>query len=251
MTERPTSDATKLRQARIDLAAALRWAERHGFSEAICNHFSFMVPGATDRFLINPQGRHWREVTASSLLLVDNAGQLIEGDAPPEPTAFYIHWRLHRAAPQARCVLHTHMPYATALTMLDEPEVLPALQTSLMFHDQIAYDPDYNGLAFDEAEGDRMASKLGNRSVLFLANHGVIVTGSTVHEAYDRLYYLERACMTQVLAMSTGKKLKMVKPEVARKTAEQLHSDVGATQMFAHFEALKRILDKEAPDYRH
>ena len=250
MSDRSTNGAAALRQARIDLAAALRWAECHGFSEAICNHFSFMVPGTTDRFLINPQGRHWREITASSLLLVGDDGKLIV-DAPPEPTAFYIHWRLHRAAPQARCVLHTHMPYATALTMLDEPELLPALQTSLLFHDQIAYDPDYNGLAFDEAEGDRMASKLGNRSVLMLANHGVIVTGSTVHEAYDRLYYLERACMTQVIAMSTGKRLKMAKPEVARKTAEQMTSAVGHTQLTAHFEALKRILDKEAPEYRH
>jgi ribulose-5-phosphate 4-epimerase/fuculose-1-phosphate aldolase len=239
-----------LRHARIDLAAALRWAVRHGFSEGICNHFSFAVPDTTDRFLINPQGRHWSEVAASSLLLVDNEGKLVEGDAPPEPTAFYIHWRLHRAAPHARCVLHTHMPYATALTMLEEPELLPALQTSLMFHDQIAYDPDYNGLAFDEAEGDRMAAKLGNRSVLFLANHGVIVTGHTVHEAYDRLYYLERACMTQVLAMSTGRRLKLVRPEVARKTAEQMNSAINQTQTMAHFEALKRILDKEEPEYR-
>ncbi|HEY7608566.1 MAG TPA: aldolase [Alphaproteobacteria bacterium] len=246
-----TTDAATLRQARIDLAAALRWAERHGFSEAICNHFSFMVPGTTDRFLINPQGRHWREITASSLLLVGDDGKLIEGDAPPEPTAYYIHWRLHRAVPQARCVLHTHMPYATALTMLEDPELLPALQTSLLFHEQVAHDPDYDGLAFDEAEGDRMASKLGNRSVLFLANHGVIVTGGTVHEAYDRLYYLERACMTQVLAMSTGKRLKMVRPDVARKTAAQMTGAVGHTQQTAHFEALKRLLDKEAPDYRH
>jgi len=243
--------AATLRQARIDLAAALRWAERHGFSEAICNHFSFMVPGTTDRFLINPQGRHWREITASRLLLVGADGKLIEGDAPPEPTAYFIHWRLHARAPQARCVLHTHMPYATALTMLDEPELLPALQTSLMFVDQIAYDPDYNGLAFDESEGDRIASKLGNRSVLFLANHGVVVTGQTVHEAYDKLYYLERACMTQVLAMSTGKKLKMVNAAVARKTAEQMNGNVVATQTMAHFEALKRILDREAPEYRH
>jgi ribulose-5-phosphate 4-epimerase/fuculose-1-phosphate aldolase len=246
-----TDPSAALRQARIDLAAALRWAERQGFSEGICNHFSYLVPGTSDRFLINPQGRHWREVTASSLLLVGADGRLIEGDAPPEPTAYYIHWRLHRAAPQARCVLHTHMPYATALTMLDEPELLPALQTALMFHDQIAYDPDYNGLALDEAEGDRMAAKLGNRSVLFLANHGVIVTGPTVHEAYDRLYYLERACMTQVLAASTGKRLKLIAPEIARKTAQQMNGAQVAAQTMAHFEALKRILDKEAPEYRH
>ncbi len=240
-----TADA--LRQARIDLAAALRWAERHGFSEAICNHFSFAVPGTTDRFLINRQGLHWRETTASSLLLVDNDGKLIEGDVPPEPTAFYIHWRLHRAAPQARCILHTHMPYATALTMLEEPELLPALQTSLLFHEQIAYDPDYNGLAFDEAEGDRMAAKLGNRSVMFLANHGVIVTGPDVASAYDDLYYLERAAQVQVYAQWSGRPLKLAKPAVAARTAEQIAAD--KTQTVLHFQALKRILDREEPDY--
>src|SRR5688572_8605760 len=134
-----------VREARIDLAAALRSAERQGFSEGICNHFSFVVPGCHDRFLINPQGRHWREITASSLLLVGSDGALIEGAAPPEPTAYYIHWRLHRAAPQARCVLHTHMPWTTALTLLEEPDLLPLGQTSLMFYERVGYDPDYNG----------------------------------------------------------------------------------------------------------
>jgi ribulose-5-phosphate 4-epimerase/fuculose-1-phosphate aldolase len=238
-----------IRQARIDLAAALRTAERHGFSEGICNHFSFVPPGFDDRFLINPQGWHWREITASSLLLVGKDGKLIEGPSPPEPTAYYIHWRLHALAPQARCVLHTHMPWATALCLLAEPELLPIGQTAIMFHDQIAYDPEYNGLALDEAEGDRMARKLGNRSVLFLANHGVVVTGRTVHEAYDRLYYLERACMHQVMALSTGRALKRVPEAIVRRTAAQMAE--GALQTEAHFEALKRLLDREAPDYRH
>ncbi len=241
-------DESPVRNARTDLAAALRWAERHGFHEGICNHFSFMVPGRGDRFLINPQGRNWREITASSLLLLDEHGKLVEGAAPPEPTALFIHWRLHRAAPQARCVLHTHMPYATALTLLEEPELLPIGQTALMFYDQIAYEPEYNGLALDEAEGDRICVELGNKQVLFLANHGVIVTGRTVHEAYNRLYYLERAAMHQVMAMSTGRKLKRISPEVCRLTAQQMAEDDGQPRL--HFEALKRILDKEAPDYR-
>jgi ribulose-5-phosphate 4-epimerase/fuculose-1-phosphate aldolase len=189
-------------------------------------------------------------VQGHDIVLVDAEGQRLAGAHPVEPTAMFIHASVHRIAGKA-CVMHTHMPYATALTMLEDPELLPALQTSLLFHEQVAHDPDYDGLAFDEAEGDRMASKLGNRSVLFLANHGVIVTGGTVHEAYDRLYYLERACMTQVLAMSTGKRLKMVRPDVARKTAAQMTGAVGHTQQTAHFEALKRLLDKEAPDYRH
>lgn len=240
------SDA--LAEARIDLAAALRWAERVGLSEGICNHFSVAVPGTDDRFLINPQGAHWSEITASSLLLIDGKGELIEGDAPPEPTALFIHCRLHRNAPQAACVLHTHMPFATSLTSIEDGRLLPVNQNSLMFHDRVAYDDDYNGLALDETEGDRMCAALGNRSVLFLANHGVIVTGASVAEAFNDLYYLERACMTQVLAMSTGRPLKLVDEAMARKTAQQIADD--RTQPLAHFAALKRILDRQAPDYR-
>jgi ribulose-5-phosphate 4-epimerase/fuculose-1-phosphate aldolase len=243
------SDAVTLHQARIDLAAALRWGDRHGFGEAIGNHFSFMVPGTDDRFLINPQRRHWREITASSLLLVGADGGLIEGDGPPEPTAYFIHWRVHRAAPQARCVLHCHAPYATALTMLEKPALLPASQNALMFHDQIAYDPDYNGLAFDTAEGDRIASLLGERRILLLANHGVIVTGATVHEAYDRLYYLERVCMMQAIAMAMNQPIKLIKPGVVRATAGQMEG-ADRERATAHFEALKRLLDEEAPGYR-
>jgi len=244
------SDPAVLRQARIDLAAALRWADRHGFGEAIGNHFSFMVPGTDDRFLINPQKRHWRELKASMLLLVGADGQLIEGDSPPEPTGYFIHWRVHRAVPRARCILHCHAPYATALTMLKTPTLLPASQNALMFHDQIAYDPDYQGLAFDESEGNRLAAMLGNKSILFLANHGIIVTGASVHEAYDRLYYLERVCMMQAIAMATGEPIKLIDPEIVRKTAGQM-TGVDSDRATAHFEALKRILDEEAPNYRH
>lgn len=244
------TDPAVLRQARIDLAAALRWGDRHGFGEAIGNHFSFMVPGTSDRFLINPQKRHWRELKASMLLLVGADGRLIEGDSPPEATAYYIHWRVHRAVPQARCILHCHAPYATALSMLEKPFLLPASQNALMFHDQIAYDPHYNGLAFDESEGDRIARLIGKRSILFLANHGVIVAGPTVHEAYDRLYYLERVCMMQVLAMSTGQAVKLIDAGVVQRTAEQMLG-VDSARATAHFEALKRLLDEEAPNYRH
>ncbi|HLI11121.1 MAG TPA: aldolase [Alphaproteobacteria bacterium] len=239
----------ELRQARIDLAAALRLAARFGLHEGICNHFSYMVPGADDRFLINPQGHHWSEIRASDLLLVDRDGRLIEGAAQPEPTAFYIHWRIHRGLPQARAVLHTHMPYATAITTLEDGRLEPISQTAIGFHDRIAYDDDYNGLALDEAEGDRMMRALGNKSILFLANHGVMVTGRDMHCAFDDLYYLERASQLQWLAMSTGRKLRRVPDEVVRKTAQQFIRQ-GNSQARPHFEALKRLLDREEPDYK-
>ncbi len=251
MTSPPnaTRDAA-IRQARRDLAAALRMADRLGFSEGVCNHFSVAVPGADGLFLINPRRLHWSEVTASSLLLVDDDGTLLEGDSPPEASAFYIHWRLHRAAPQAQCVLHTHMPYATALTMLEEPALLPLSQSSLMFHNRVSYDTAYNGLAGYREEGDRIAAALGNRSILFLANHGVIATGASVPLAWNRLYYLERAAMHQVMAQSTGKPLRLVSPDIADKTVQQLAEDE-ADMAENHFRSVHRILERECPDYAH
>lgn len=240
----------ELGQARIDLAAALRLAARFGLHEGICNHFSYMVPGADDRFLINPQGWHWSEITASSLLLVDRDGTLLEGEAPPEPTALFIHWRIHCGLPHARAVLHTHMPYATAITALADGRLEPISQTALGFVDRIAYDDDYNGLAFDESEGDRMMRALGNKNVLFLANHGIIVTGSNVHSAFDDLYYLERAAQLQWLAMSTGRQVRRIPDAIIEKTTQQFAKQ-GDSQARPHFEALKRLLDREAPEYKN
>lgn len=235
-------------EARRDLAAALRWAVRMNFHEGVCNHFSLALPGSADRYLINPHGLHFSEMTASDLLVVDGKGRVVEGTRPLEPTAFFVHSRIHRSRPSAKCVLHTHMPHATALTMIEGGRLEPCLQTSLRFHGVVAYDDDYRGLVLDEAEGDRIAAALGDCRVLFLANHGVIVVGPTLAEAFDDLYYLERACQAQLLAMSTGKPLRIVGDNLARAVQRQ----IAETSNFAalHFAALRRILDREAPDYR-
>jgi ribulose-5-phosphate 4-epimerase/fuculose-1-phosphate aldolase len=235
------------RHGRVDLAAALRWAARLGLHEGVCNHFSLAVSDDNRRFLVNPRGLHFREVRASDMLLVDVDGALLAGDAPPEPTAFFIHGRLHAANPLARCVLHTHMTYATALTSIEGGRLEPVSQNALRFYGRVAYDDAYNGLALDESEGDRIAEALGDASILFLANHGVIVTGETVAEAFDGLYYLERACETQVLAMATGRPLKRVPEAVAARTFTQLESD--REQALLHFESLKRMLEREEADY--
>src|SRR5215469_7973831 len=108
-----------LATARRELAAAFRWAARMGFHEGACNHFSLKVPGREDRYLINPHGRHFSEIKASDLAMLDADGNMVAGKYPVEPTAFFIHSRIHRANKDAKCVLHTHMPYATVLTMLD------------------------------------------------------------------------------------------------------------------------------------
>ena len=167
-------------QARIDLTAALRWASRLGFSEGVCNHFSLVAPGLEDRFLINPQGLHWSEITAADIVVVDGKGRVIEGRHTVEPTAFFIHARVHASKRAPACVLHTHMPYAPALTMLEGGRLDPASQNALRFYGKVAYDEEYNGLVLDNLEGDRIAAKLNGADVLFLANHGVIVCGDSV-----------------------------------------------------------------------
>ena len=236
-----------IRHGRIELAAALRWAARVGLHEGVCNHFSLAVSDDGRRFLVNPWGRHFAEATASEMVLVDVDGTVTEGDGPPEPTAFFIHGRIHANVPRARCVLHTHMPHATALTSVQGGRLEMVTQNALRFYGRVAYDDDYNGLALDEAEGDRLAALLGDRDVLFLANHGVIVAGGSVAEAFDDLYYLERACQNQVLAMSTGRPLKYVPDEIARRACPLMAED--RTQAGLHFEAIRRVLDREEPGY--
>ncbi len=233
--------------ARIDLSAALRWAARLGLCEGVCNHFSLAAPGLADRFLINPQGLHWLEITPADILLVDGNGRVIEGRHPVEPTALFIHARIHKSKRAPACVLHTHMPFATALTMLEGSRLEPASQNALRFYGKVAYDDEYNGLVLDNAEGDRIASRLGDADVLFLANHGVIVCGETVAWAFDDLYYLERACMAQVLAQGTGKLLKRLSHGIALATAKQIAGD--RQQSDLHFAALKRLLDRDAPNW--
>jgi ribulose-5-phosphate 4-epimerase/fuculose-1-phosphate aldolase len=235
------------RQARIDLAAAFRLAVRMDLHEGVCNHFTLMLPDGK-RFLLNAYGLHWSEVTASNLLALDDKGNVLEGEGEAEKTAFTIHSRIHLANPKAACVLHTHMTYATALTLTEPGRLEMVEQNALRFADDIAYDDTYNGLVVDDAEGDRLARVLGSKRVLFLANHGVIVAGPTVAEAYDLLYYLERACRLQVLARATGLPFRKVRPEVVRETYRMILADT-PKYAGAHFAALKRILDREAPDY--
>lgn len=244
-----------LQQTRVDLAAALRWAHRLGLSEGVDNHFSVAVPDEDgimrgNRFLINPYGRHWSEITASSLVLCDEDGNVLEGEHEVEATAFCIHSRIHVNVPSAVVVLHTHMPHATSLTLLEDPELRMCEQNALMFDGRIAYDDEYDGLALATEEGDRLASKIGNRSVLMMASHGVLVTGSDVGAAFTDLYYLERAAMFQVLARSTGGQLRTIPESVRAKAREQFVKD---RPLLAdrHFTALRRILDREEPEYRH
>ena len=241
-------DAEAVRQARIDLAACFRMAARLGLHEGICNHLSAMVPGRDDLFLVNPCGWAFSEITASRLLVCDLEGNVVAGEGVPEATAFWIHARVHKAVPRARACFHTHMPNATALAMLEGPPLAWAGQTALKFYGRTLVDEEYGGLALDAAEGDRIAASIGDADIVFMKSHGIMVVGPTIAEAWDDLYYLERACEAQRLALSTGRPLKPVPPEMAARTYAQIRAGDGESARL-HLESVKRILAREAPDY--
>jgi ribulose-5-phosphate 4-epimerase/fuculose-1-phosphate aldolase len=242
------SSLDPVHQARIDLTAALRSAARMGLNEGVCNHFSLEMPGAPDRFLINPQGLHWSELTPEDLMVVDARGVVVEGRHKVEPTAFFIHGRIHLGK-RKKCVLHTHMPHATALTLLESGELdVFANQNAMRFFGRVGYDRDYGGVALDNAEGDRICNALGDNDVVFMQHHGVMVCGETVAYAFDDLYYLERSCMVQLLAQNTGRPLKRVPEPMVAEVARQIEGE--RQQSVLHFEALKRLLDRHEPGWR-
>lgn len=230
----------ELRALRADLALALRAAAHHGLGEGVCNHFSVAVPQRPDWFLLNPRGLHWSEVQGHDIVLVDAEGQVLAGAHAVEPTAMFIHAAVHRIAGKA-CVLHTHMPYATALTLTDLRALDTTLsQNAMRFHGRIAVDAQYNGLALDTGEGERIARAMHGADVVFLGNHGVVVCGERIAWAYDDLYYLERACMHQVLAQSTGRPLQPVQPELAARVAAQTMGERLQSDLF--FASLRRMV---------
>lgn len=240
-------------ELRTDLAAALRWAARLGFNEGVDNHFSIAVPNnagtsAENSFLINPYGWHWSEVTASSIVLCNSNGEVLEGDNKVEDTAFYIHNGIHARVPDATVVLHTHQPYVTALSLLKDNQLRMCEQNALSFHNRIAYDNQYNGLALDHEEGNRLAALMKGKSILMMAGHGVTVTGPSMQIAFNDMYYLERAAKVQVLARSTGAELIEIPADVIEKTANQQRDELSIVSE-RHFTALKRILEKQEPDY--
>src|SRR6202166_1063520 len=225
-------------QARVDLAAAHRLAHMHRFSEGIFHHLNYVVPGDNRRYYQIPFGTHWSEVTASSFMEVGiDDGEVKRGEGVVERSCYCIHAPIHKALPQAKAVFHTHMPYASALTRLEDPRIKEIGQTEVGMSGEIAYDDEYTGPALDPAEGARLARVIGDK---------------TVADAYDRLYYIERAAQVQIYAMWTGQPLKQLPDAVVEKTKR----DIGGASLYngptpaqRHFDALKRVLDRKEPDY--
>jgi len=233
-------ESDSVKALRTDLALALRAAAHHGLAEGVCNHFSLELPDQSGRFLLNPRGLLWSEVQADDIIMIDTDGNKLAGRHEVESTAMYIHAAIHRICKKA-CVLHTHMPYSTALTLTADRALDTHLsQNAMRFLDRIAMDDQYNGLALDASEGERIARAMGSADIAFLGNHGVVVCSDRIDYAYDDLYFLERACQAQVLAQSTGRPLVPVNATLAKHVAQQMISERLQSELF--FKALGRTL---------
>ncbi|MDH3318884.1 MAG: class II aldolase/adducin family protein [Betaproteobacteria bacterium] len=242
--------ADPVREAKIHLAAAHRLAVLDELEEGIDNHFTVTVPGRDDRYLILPFGFHWSEARSSDMIVFDESGRTLEGEGVVELSAQCIHAPIHRIC-GARVVMHTHQTWAVALNMLKDNRLLPASQTAAFFHGQVAYDDTYTGTADFIEEGERLAGVIGTKHVLFMKNHGVLVTGDNVAQAYRRLYKLERVCRAQVLALGTGKPLEVLSEAVVAQVQappeNDRHSCAERERLF--FAAMMRVLDRENPGY--
>ena len=235
-------------RGRVDLAAAFRLAAEQDWHESVANHFSLAVSEDGKRFLMNPRWKHFARIRARDLLLLDadDTATMQRPDAP-DPSAWCIHGAIHAALPHARCVLHVHSPYATAIACLDDPTVPPIDQNCARFYNRVAIDRHYGGVADTVEEGRRLASVLGARRVLIMANHGVLVAAPTVADAYDELYYFERSCKTLVLAYSTGRPLNVMPDELAERTAKDWEEYPSYAS--AHFAEMKALLDAKDASY--
>lgn len=241
---------TEHRALRIDLACALRWTARLNMHESIANHFSVAVSDDGAQFLINPRGRHFSRIAASDLLLVDARDpRTAERPDAPDPTAWALHSAIHRRHPHARCVLHAHSKFATVLSCLDDPVLPPLDQNCMRFYERVAIDTGFDGMGLGD-EARRVSETIGEHPILLMGQHGVIAAAPTIAQAFDDLYYFERACETYITALMTGRPLRIASERVARKTAAQWRDDY---QGFAdqHLAELRAILDEEEPSYRH
>ncbi len=235
-------------ESRRDLAAAFRWSARLNMHEGIANHYSLAVCDDGARFLMNPYGVHWSKIKASDLLELDaNAEHVDELGDTVDPTAWAIHGAMHRKVAHARCIMHVHPKYATALSCLKDPTLPPIDQNTMRFYNRVAVDDGYDGMGLGD-EAERLAGMLGNKSVLMMGQHGVLTVGPTVADAFDAIYYFEKSAETYITALSSGRALNVASHTVAEKTAQQWsdYPDM-ATK---HLAAIRTVLDEEEPDYR-
>ena len=234
-----------------DLAAVFRWTARLNMHEGVANHFSACLPGSNGSFYVNGTGVHFSKIKASDLVLIEDEKFEEMKNKPQivDPTAINIHGTIHKKVPSAKCILHVHSKYATALSCLKDPTLPPIDQNTMRFYNRVAFYNEFGGLGFEE-ESEKMANSIGNHNILLLANHGILTVAPTVAQAFDDLFYFEKACETYITALSTGKELNIASSKVAEKTAqdwENYSTDLGEL----HLKAIRSILDSEDPTYKN
>jgi ribulose-5-phosphate 4-epimerase/fuculose-1-phosphate aldolase len=238
-------------EERVDLACAFRWTARLNMHEAVANHFSLAVNENGTQFLMNPNQVHFSRIKASDLLMIDaNDPDTLSGPNAPDPTAWGLHGAIHRNVPHARCVMHVHSIHATVLASLADSTLPPIDQNSAMFFNRHVVDAHYGGLAFEE-EGERCSQLLTDPKVkvMVMGNHGVLVIGDTVADAFNRMFYFERAAETYIKALWTGRPLRTLSDAIAEKTASEMDDYPGQAER--HLAELKAILDEEEAVYRN
>ena len=234
-------------QTRVDLAAAYRLVALFKWDDLVFTHISARVPGTEDQFLINPYGLMFEEITASSLVKIDMAGnKLEESPFPVNPAGFTIHSAVHAVRHDAHCVLHVHSLNGTAVSA-QKCGVLPISQQSIFIIGNLGYH-DYEGVALRDDEKPRLVRDLGRHNYLMLRNHGLLTVGTNIAEAFQAMYLFETVCTIQVRAQAGGE-LIMVRPEIIATAREQ--SAVATRGMGASltWPALLRRLDRQLPGY--
>ncbi|MGA0602834.1 class II aldolase/adducin family protein [Caulobacter sp. KR2-114] len=234
-------------QARVDLAALYRLVALHGWDDMIFTHISARIPGADHHFLINPYGVFFEEMTASALVKIDLDGRVIEGDGLINPAGFTIHSAVHAARPEARFVMHLHSRSGVAVACQADG-LLPLSQHALIILPRLAYH-DYEGIALDLSERERLVADLGDRVAMILRNHGTLAVGATAAECWLNMYYLEQACDQQVRALSAGRDGLLLAPDAARAAVRaQVARGREKLASLAWPGALRR-LDRRLPGY--
>jgi ribulose-5-phosphate 4-epimerase/fuculose-1-phosphate aldolase len=256
---------------RVDLAACYRLVARYGMTDLIYNHITARVPGPEHHILINAYGMLYEEVTASSLIKVDLAGNIVDTDGhgySVNAAGYIIHSAVHEAREDAQCVIHTHTAAGIAVSAMEEG-LLPLSQTAMRFHGHLAYH-DYEGPAFNRGEKGRLVAHLGRHNAMILRNHGLLVCAPSIPQAFNLIYWLEQACRIQVQTLACQRPLHHAGEEVVARTADALSGveitleneaatnpsvtpgaqKAGTGYGLLEWPALLRALDRQDPSYR-
>ena len=237
-----------INEARCDLAAIFRWSARESMHEGIANHFSYAVSDDGQQFLMNPYGVHFSKMRASDLLLLDAQKTPLDFGEAVDPTAWWIHGAMHRNNPKARCIVHLHSHYATALSALKDPTLPPIDQTSCRFFNRVVVDAGFNGMGLNN-EAERLSALLGDKRIVMMGNHGFMTVAESPALAFDLAYFYERACRTYLTALSTGLDLSILPDAIAEKTAKQW--EIQEQTVDVHLAAIRKVLNQETPDYQN